>query len=94
MNTKAVSVIDQMFQYTTRNSSSVHSMENSTSLRTCRPLPTQMSTSFGFGQKCGIVLAVAPTFLFAAITEEKFNTYRKKFLLRQEKANRNSLWVS
>ncbi|KAH7048214.1 hypothetical protein B0J12DRAFT_711184 [Macrophomina phaseolina] len=44
-------------------------------------------TSFGFGQKGGLVLGVAPRYLFASITKEAYHDYRSRVLPRQEAAN-------
>ena len=46
-----------------------------------------MLTSFGFGQKGGMVIAVAPKFLFAAIRENVYAEYRQRAQHRQRHAN-------
>ncbi|THC93898.1 hypothetical protein EYZ11_006616 [Aspergillus tanneri] len=46
-----------------------------------------MLTSFGFGQKGGLALAVAPRYLFSALTEDQFEKYRVRTLERQQKGN-------
>jgi fatty acid synthase subunit alpha, fungi type len=46
-----------------------------------------MLTSFGFGQKGGLVVAVAPKFLFSSITADTYEDYRKRTTKRQRTAN-------
>lgn len=46
-----------------------------------------MLTSFGFGQKGGIIIAISPRYLFSAITEERFNDYHVRVTQRQLQAN-------
>ncbi|KAF4203470.1 hypothetical protein CNMCM8927_008615 [Aspergillus lentulus] len=46
-----------------------------------------MLTSFGFGQKGGLVAAIAPRFLFSAISENRYQGYRERVLARQQSAN-------
>jgi fatty acid synthase subunit alpha, fungi type len=40
------------------------------------PINACMLTSFGFGQKGGIVVTVSPRLLFAFLTPEKFGSYQ------------------
>ncbi|KAI1357029.1 putative fatty acid synthase alpha subunit FasA [Xylaria sp. FL0043] len=47
-----------------------------------------MLTSFGFGQKGAIVVGVAPRLLFAALTADAFETYRKRVEARGRLADR------
>ncbi|GME39335.1 Fatty acid synthase alpha subunit protein [Neofusicoccum parvum] len=47
-----------------------------------------MLTSFGFGQKGGLVLGVAARHVFAAIDKQCYENYRAKALCRQAIANR------
>ena len=47
-----------------------------------------MLTSFGFGQKGGLVVTVSPRYLFAAVDEAPYEAYRVKALRRAEAANR------
>ncbi|KAI0429226.1 putative fatty acid synthase alpha subunit FasA [Xylaria sp. FL1042] len=47
-----------------------------------------MLTSFGFGQKGAIVVGVAPRLLFAALTGDAFETYRKRVEERGRLADR------
>ncbi|RHZ47650.1 hypothetical protein CDV55_101584 [Aspergillus turcosus] len=44
-----------------------------------------MLTSFGFGQKGGIVVGVAPRYLFSAITLDRFEDYRQRVVQRQQR---------
>ncbi|KNG91432.1 3-oxoacyl-synthase [Aspergillus nomiae NRRL 13137] len=44
-----------------------------------------MLTSFGFGQKGGLVVGVAPRYLFSSITANRFEEYRERVLQRQQK---------
>ncbi|EIT75385.1 hypothetical protein BDV35DRAFT_402179 [Aspergillus flavus] len=44
-----------------------------------------MLTSFGFGQKGGLVVGIAPRYLFSTITANKFEDYRERVLQRQQK---------
>ena len=46
-----------------------------------------MLTSFGFGQKGGIVIAIAPRYLYSAISESVFDDYRPRVIQRQQQAN-------
>ena len=46
-----------------------------------------MLTSFGFGQKGGLVVAVAPQYLFASVSEATYEDYRQRTLARQQHAN-------
>ncbi|EEA22510.1 3-oxoacyl-[acyl-carrier-protein] synthase, putative [Talaromyces marneffei ATCC 18224] len=45
-----------------------------------------MLTSFGFGQKGGLVIGISPKLVFAAITEEEYQQYRHTVQSRQQKA--------
>ncbi|KAI0468362.1 putative fatty acid synthase alpha subunit FasA [Xylaria cf. heliscus] len=47
-----------------------------------------MLTSFGFGQKGGIVIGIAPRVLFAAWTSATFETYRRRVEARGRRADR------
>ncbi|PYI04677.1 hypothetical protein BO78DRAFT_347251 [Aspergillus sclerotiicarbonarius CBS 121057] len=47
-----------------------------------------MLTSFGFGQKGGLVVTVSPRYLFAAVDQAPYEAYRLKALRRAEAANR------
>ncbi|KAI0396678.1 putative fatty acid synthase alpha subunit FasA [Xylariaceae sp. FL0594] len=47
-----------------------------------------MLTSFGFGQKGGIVIGVTPRALFAALTSARFADYRKRVEERRRRAER------
>jgi len=47
-----------------------------------------MLTSFGFGQKGGIVIGVTPRALFAALTNARFEAYRKRVEERRRRAER------
>ncbi|GCB23240.1 fatty acid synthase subunit alpha [Aspergillus awamori] len=47
-----------------------------------------MLTSFGFGQKGGLVVGVSPRYLFAAVDQTPYEAYRIKALRRCEMANR------
>ncbi|KAE8362621.1 hypothetical protein BDV27DRAFT_159568 [Aspergillus caelatus] len=44
-----------------------------------------MLTSFGFGQKGGLVVGVAPRYLFSTIPANRFEDYRERVLQRQQK---------
>ncbi|KUL89708.1 hypothetical protein ZTR_00595 [Talaromyces verruculosus] len=46
-----------------------------------------MLTSFGFGQKGGLVVAVAPKFLYSAVAADIYEEYRLKVKERQRAAN-------
>ncbi|OKL55496.1 Fatty acid synthase subunit alpha [Talaromyces atroroseus] len=46
-----------------------------------------MLTSFGFGQKGGLVLAVAPKYLFGSVAAETYEEYRRRAIKRQRTAN-------
>ena len=46
-----------------------------------------MLTSFGFGQKGGLALVIAPRYVFAAWTRETYDRYRGAVLLRQQKGD-------
>jgi fatty acid synthase subunit alpha, fungi type len=63
-----------------------HIVYPSTSMQTAE-IKAFMLTSFGFGQKGGLVLAVAPKFLFGALTDSKYLAYRESTLRRQKAAN-------
>ncbi|KAH8691209.1 putative 3-oxoacyl-synthase [Talaromyces proteolyticus] len=43
-------------------------------------------TSFGFGQKGGLAIGLSPKFVFAAVTEKKYQQYKNSVLSRQQKA--------
>ncbi|KAE8153832.1 hypothetical protein BDV25DRAFT_136581 [Aspergillus avenaceus] len=45
-----------------------------------------MLTSFGFGQKGGIAVAIAPRYLFAALPLDQYSGYRDRVLARQQGA--------
>jgi fatty acid synthase subunit alpha, fungi type len=47
-----------------------------------------MLTSFGFGQKGGIVLIVSPRLLFAALEPERYESYRDQVERREKRADR------
>ena len=47
-----------------------------------------MLTSFGFGQKGGLVVGLNPKFLFAAIEEETYEDYRRRMVQRKRRADR------
>jgi fatty acid synthase subunit alpha len=47
-----------------------------------------MLTSFGFGQKGGIVIGAAPRVLFAALTSARFEAYRRRVDERRRRADR------
>ncbi|KAL7619422.1 hypothetical protein AAE478_009961 [Parahypoxylon ruwenzoriense] len=47
-----------------------------------------MLTSFGFGQKSGIVIGVTPRALFAALSPATFEAYRKRVKERRRRADR------
>ncbi|RYP69144.1 hypothetical protein DL771_006238 [Monosporascus sp. 5C6A] len=47
-----------------------------------------MLTSFGFGQKGGIVLIVSPRLLFAALRPERYESYRDQVGRRQRRVDR------
>ena len=47
-----------------------------------------MLTSFGFGQKGGLVIGLAPKYLFSAIREEFYVDYKSRTQRRQRQANR------
>jgi len=44
-------------------------------------------TSFGFGQKSGQIVGVAPGFFFASLSSEHFEAYKSRTLARQRKAD-------
>ena len=46
-----------------------------------------MLTSFGFGQKGGLVIAVAPQYIFASVSRARYEDYRIRALARQQRAN-------
>lgn len=46
-----------------------------------------MLTSFGFGQKGGLVVLIHPRYLFAAVSEQIYDQYRKEVAHRQMRAN-------
>ncbi|CZR60182.1 related to 3-oxoacyl-[acyl-carrier protein] reductase [Phialocephala subalpina] len=46
-----------------------------------------MLTSFGFGQKGGITIAIHPKYLYTVITSDVYEEYRQKVTKRQRKAN-------
>ncbi|KAL5357221.1 hypothetical protein BJX96DRAFT_172338 [Aspergillus floccosus] len=50
-----------------------------------------MLTSFGFGQKGGLAVIVAPRYIFAAIDPVRYDAYRVKASCRAESANRRFL---
>lgn len=47
-----------------------------------------MMTSFGFGQKGGLAIAIAPKYLFSAVKKELYNEYCTRAIKRQDQANR------
>ena len=47
-----------------------------------------MLTSFGFGQKGGLVIGIAPRYLFSAVKEEQYAEYQVRIQRRQCKADR------
>lgn len=51
------------------------------------PIKAFMLTSFGFGQKGGLVLGVAPRYLFAATDAKTYAAYRARCLARQSLAH-------
>lgn len=52
-----------------------------------REVKATMLTSFGFGQKGGLVVAVAPKFLYSAVAADTYEEYRLKVKERQRAAN-------
>lgn len=58
-----------------------------TTIRKTGGVKAFMLTSFGFGQKGGIAIAIAPKYLFAAITEEEYTSYCARVIERQNAAN-------
>jgi fatty acid synthase subunit alpha len=52
-----------------------------------REVKATMLTSFGFGQKGGLVIAVAPKFLYSAVAADTYEEYRLKAKERQRAAN-------
>jgi fatty acid synthase subunit alpha, fungi type len=52
-------------------------------------LNATMLTSFGFGQKGGIAIAVAPRYLFSAVGKSAFEEYRSRASTRQRQGNIN-----
>lgn len=52
-----------------------------------RDLRATMLTSFGFGQKSGLAICVAPKYLFSAIGKEAFDDYRPRVTIRQRSGN-------
>ncbi|KEF62585.1 uncharacterized protein A1O9_00558 [Exophiala aquamarina CBS 119918] len=52
-----------------------------------RNLRATMLTSFGFGQKSGLAICVAPKYLFSAIGKEAFDDYRPRVTMRQRSGN-------
>lgn len=55
-------------------------------------LKATMLTSFGFGQKGGIAVVVAPRHLFSAMAEDELDDYRRRVAKRQREAD--SAYVS
>ncbi|KAK9424304.1 putative beta-ketoacyl-[acyl-carrier-protein] synthase I [Seiridium unicorne] len=53
-----------------------------------RSVKAFMLTSFGFGQKGGIVIGVTPRALFAALSASNFERYRERVDQRQHRADR------
>lgn len=47
-----------------------------------------MLTSFGFGQKGGLVILTSPRLLFAATTSEKYEDYRQRVMSRRRRTDR------
>lgn len=47
-----------------------------------------MLTSFGFGQKGGLAIVIAPKYLFSVVKKELYNEYRARAEKRQGQANR------
>ncbi|KAI1121423.1 hypothetical protein F5Y10DRAFT_101805 [Nemania abortiva] len=47
-----------------------------------------MLTSFGFGQKGGLVIMVSPRLLFTAITSERYEDYRQRVMARRNRIDR------
>ncbi|KAJ2995624.1 hypothetical protein NUW58_g1221 [Xylaria curta] len=47
-----------------------------------------MLTSFGFGQKGGLVIIISPRLLFTAITLEQYDDYRRRVITRQTRIDR------
>ncbi|EEA23599.1 hypothetical protein EYB25_006321 [Talaromyces marneffei] len=52
-----------------------------------REVKATMLTSFGFGQKGGLVVAVAPKFLYSAVAADIYEEYRLRVKERQRVAN-------
>ena len=46
-----------------------------------------MLTSFGFGQKGGLVIIISPRLLFAAITSEQYEDYRQRVTTRRHRVD-------
>ena len=48
-----------------------------------------MLTSFGFGQKGGLMIGLAPKYLFSAVREELYTDYQSRVHRRKHRANRS-----
>ncbi|KAI1171721.1 hypothetical protein F4777DRAFT_593474 [Nemania sp. FL0916] len=48
-----------------------------------------MLTSFGFGQKGGLVIIVSPRLLFAAVSSERYDDYRRRVTMRRKRIDRS-----
>ncbi|KAI1190267.1 hypothetical protein F5B17DRAFT_106590 [Nemania serpens] len=53
-----------------------------------RDIKACMLTSFGFGQKGGIVILTSPRLLFAATTSERYEDYRQRVMSRRRRTDR------
>lgn len=54
----------------------------------CREINAFLVTSFGFGQKGGQMVGIAPKYLFATLEKAEYHNYTAKFSTRTRSANR------
>lgn len=52
-----------------------------------RDVKATMLTSFGFGQKSGLAICVAPKYVFSAIDKDAYDSYRSLVAMRQRSGN-------
>lgn len=65
-----------------------HLVYPATTINTAKGFKAFTVTSYGFGQKEGLAIAIAPKYLFATTTEEILEEYRLEVSRRQVSANR------
>lgn len=80
-NRNADNISAELRQYT-------HLVYPSRTIHVSAGIKAFMLTSFGFGQKGGLVVGISPKFLYSVVGEETYNGYKKRVQERRRKANR------